>query len=870
MKYLLFAFLISSNFVYGNIKLVCENSRLAFFREETANIEIKIQNDNNEPFTDASLLLNIDNIIHETASLNTNSHVVHVFRIDCSLFKPGGYETTAILKEKKKIVAKIQFKIFITQKWNPQRMRVWLWPHRKFGMNVRNNDEMARKQLTWYADKGFNSFVPAGGRGLQAFTQPEQEVFELFDYMLLNGLEAGFYPCLGYFEDVNDLASMVKLERPMTGSTQSADTNKPNVRTYVADAHSPITARMQNQKNTILMQKVKDFPQIGTCFFESEYQDFLGEPSELAIQKNQWLKNTVPHEFILPGVIPDNDEGYVKNKFKYKFGNGIVINNKRVAEVVHKFRPDILVFTDPFRSAAYLNLFDGLNCVSTWTYTNPDPKYMFFIESLIAEGKYSLQEPISTVTMLNYPGTIYPKDKGWTIMSPDILVETNWINFSRRPAALSVYLSSDCDPFDTKENAGSEKIWEDNQREPYQRYPASFEAFKKFCDEVVKPFGPMVNNLERTPRKVAILSSQSSRIYSISPTYATYYENYKIYDFYILLQMNHIPADVVFDETIQEYGLDDYDVLVMPNCETLLKSVYDKILAFQQRGGLIVSDQYLRAPLKDVVRFDFDFTYRTRVSADAIISNKTYAVWDDHLDIKSAELKDVNGITALDDQQIMELYAQKLNDGLNNLIQKNIQCSSKTALVNMLQKGNAKYLFIINDKRTYGERVGQYKAILEKGVEQDVNIIYNINDNQNLHVYDLLERKEIPVKSKEDGLEFKVSLPAAGGKIVAILPETIDRVEVKSIKKILRKQKTNIQIAIMNKKGLLVPAVIPIQLEIKDPQGNISAYSDYYAAKDGLLDISFTAAINDVKGKWTVKATELMSGKTCKMAFILE
>jgi len=49
--------------------------------------------------------------------------------------------------------------------------------------------------------------------------------------------------------------------------------------------------------------------------------------------------------------------------------------------------------------------------------------------------------------------------------------------------------------------------------------------------------------------------------------------------------MCHVAADVIFDETILESGLDGYDVLVLPKCDTLLKSVYDRILAFQKRGG---------------------------------------------------------------------------------------------------------------------------------------------------------------------------------------------------------------------------------------------------------------------------------------------
>jgi hypothetical protein len=29
------------------------------------------------------------------------------------------------------------------------------------------------------------------------------------------------------------------------------------------------------------------------------------------------------HEFIMPGVVADNDEGYIKRQYKYKWGDGV-------------------------------------------------------------------------------------------------------------------------------------------------------------------------------------------------------------------------------------------------------------------------------------------------------------------------------------------------------------------------------------------------------------------------------------------------------------------------------------------------------------------------------------------------------------------
>ena len=135
---------------------------------------------------------------------------------------------------------------------------------------------------------------------------------------------------------------------------------------------------------------------------------------------------------------------------------------------------------------------------------------------------------------------------------------------------------------------------------------------RNFINKVVKPYGPMIKTLKPVRRRVAVLSSEASRTYPASPRYSSsHYDNYQVYEFYILLNMIHVPADVIFDETVTKYGLEDYDMLVLPKCGTLTKSVYDKIVAFEKQGGLVVSDQYLRASINNVIHFDFNFMHPT-------------------------------------------------------------------------------------------------------------------------------------------------------------------------------------------------------------------------------------------------------------------
>jgi uncharacterized protein YfaS (alpha-2-macroglobulin family) len=53
--------------------------------------------------------------------------------------------------------------------------------------------------------------------------------------------------------------------------------------------------------------------------------------------------------------------------------------------------------------------------------------------------------------------------------------------------------------------------------------------------------------------------------------------------------------------------------------------------------------------------------------------------------------------------------------------------------------------------------------------------------------------------------------------------------------------------------------LVPVHVEIIDPQGRPAEYTGYYGAKDGQLAIGIDLAANDLSGRWTIRAHELAS-----------
>ena len=59
----------------------------------------------------------------------------------------------------------------------------------------------------------------------------------------------------------------------------------------------------------------------------------------------------------------------------------------------------------------------------------------------------------------------------------------------------------------------------------------------------------------------------------------------------------------------------------------------------------------------------------------------------------------------------------------------------------------------------------------------------------------------------------------------------------------------------------------PLEVTISDAQGSANEFSGYYSAKNGLLDVGFTAALNDKPGRWTITVKDLTAGISAEASF---
>lgn len=633
-------------------------------------------------------------------------------------------------------------------------MQVWLW---SYGVP-------SAKDREFYKQMGFT----AAGNMTHPQVSPDQVarfVTPTMDEFKAEGLSAGICPVLGLPRTEFSAHPLKGDDIDYKGAAREGD--------KYYNPFSPIVAAAQDSANEAMMKAVQGYPNLKFAYAGMEYVDDLTQANE-NIEGVERMKKMLgftkdqvgPVKFIAPGIIADNDRAYEYLKYVWTGGNGVSTALQRAGDMVHRFRPDVKVISDPYRSVAFYNVYPkAVDIVETWTYTYPDPKAMLYIETLRTACAPLGQTPLQVVSLLTYPGTILPKKVGWCLAEPDVTKESTWITLSRAPKIIGFYYAGECDPIKYSSPA-------DQLRVPR----ATSLAIRDISHQVVQPFGALIKKMTLTPRKVAVLSSEAARLAHKSRSLLGYPDQ-QIYQLYSVMAMAHINADVLFDESILNGDLDHYDVLVLPKCDALLKTEYDKIRAFQRRGGLVIADQYLGPNIPGAMRFNFDFTYRQKVNAEAIETGKMIADMgsNDHLDPHKAELTEAAGVTAEADQKIMESYAAELKKRLGDKIVPEADCDNPTVLLNMTQHQGVKYLFVINDKRTYDARTGPYKAIRGKLVPQDVTIRLNQWGGRPLYAYDLLQHQSLKVDHKGNTPVFDVHLGDIGGTIIALSADQSQR-----------------------------------------------------------------------------------------------
>jgi hypothetical protein len=473
-----------------------------------------------------------------------------------------------------------------------------------------------------------------------------------------------------------------------------------------------------------------------------------------------------------------------------------------------------------------------LDQVGTWFYTHPDAsETLGAAETLVnAAQDESKRKGINFgASLWLYANRICPAKQTYAGVQPtDIIIESDWLAFSRIPEEIEHYSLTHLMP----------------SAKPQFKQKNIYDKLAQFSRQVLQPLWPTVSRLNRAPRDCAMLLSFGSQLFG-NKTWSGYGCSTG-FGYYAALQMAHIPTDIIFDENIQRGDLQKYKILFMHDIKHLPKSVFNKIVAFAEKGGTVVCGAPFAKLIPGAVDFDMDMTKRKK---------STYY-----------HIKNKGGFAADVVYQDMKRNAAAVRKMLKNKLSFYADCDSHSAFINVLEKYGRKYVFVVNDKRTFGDYVGKkYRAVMEQGVPQKLNVMIK---SDNAVVYDLVSHIRLKSFSKAGQTVVPLTLKPAWGAVLAVYEQDIKRVEI-SLPQVLRTgNSSEFVIKVIGNDGKAMTGIQPVEVIISDPEGKRNEFSGYFAAENGVSRIKFIPAKNDLRGKWTVSVKELSSGIQIKKNFV--
>ena len=379
--------------------------------------------------------------------------------------------------------------------------------------------------------------------------------------------------------------------------------------------------------------------------------------------------------------------------------------------------------------------------------------------------------------------------------------------------------------------------------------PETAVRMKDLLRGTVASLGPALKRLERDEPEVAVLESFATAAFGgpaswgwLSPAIT-------------FLQRARLDPRVVYEETIMRDGLGRTKVLYAPQCVFLSAPVVERIKAFHENGGILVADEKLLPALKaDVVV--------------PVVAQKSPP--------KSDHTEDVNASTKV----LVNTVARKFTENAKAEMQENAEklrrtlaerhaftpkadSSSPEIVVYSRAWRGTPYVFAINDRRTFGDYVGQWGLTMEKGLPFSGSVTLNDPSGKVGAVYELSRGGAVPFARRTDGrVEVPLSYDTNDGRLLMFLQRPIAAVDVEC--RMSNGKDTSgdltVTMTVRDDSGMPIPALLPVEVRIFDSSGRELDGAGYACAEDGVCKLTVRTNVNDAPGGYRVVCRDRASG----------
>ena len=348
----------------------------------------------------------------------------------------------------------------------------------------------------------------------------------------------------------------------------------------------------------------------------------------------------------------------------------------------------------------------------------------------------------------------------------------------------------------------------------------SHQVLGDILNNVVKPLGPMLKRLPERPHDTAIYESFASCIFAGRGAWGWGRE----WPTGMLMYRANLAPATLYCDHVARGDLKDVKVLFMPHCDVLIASVADEIRKFQARGGIVVADQHLASGITPDIVIP-EIAFNRNVGAKKF--NAAY---------KQAAAK------------LLEKLAPHYRP---------FATADPEFLTFPRKYRDADYLFVVNDKRTYGGDFGVWRQVMEVGLPHSGKVAVA---RHSAAVYELSRGGKVNFDSAKNATSVKLDFKTNDGRLLLFLDSPIESVKLDVPEQVTAGQGFTVTATVRDASGKAVPALLPVKLEITGPDGRKLDGVGYECAVDGVLRKNCRLALNEKPGKWSVRFTDRASG----------
>lgn len=832
-------------FASGKVLLDAQAGRRAWLRgERDAKLQLRVFNDTLTPLQNAVVRVQAAGVVNKTfplPALAPGGSTPIVIPIETTL-RPARYEVSARVEnaQKKTVGEAVTFPLTIVARPLPNQLPVILW--------AGSNTPEAVKQA------GFTGYLlnladyskiwkDGNGEAMQPSAQASQR--QNLDTLLAMGLAGYATLTPGRYAPMEGFdPSLNRVDR--TGKPiDNADGLFPRAQQFSYDTGAAVSRSFGDLpafEGALIHTEIRDHTAPSFHDIDKEtYRKQVGGEIPSQVVSSRGVSYKVLPNFPADRVVPDNHPILNYYRWFWKNGDGWNTLHHRVDEglkdkLAPARRKDFITWFDPaVRAPSVWGSGDNLDFINQWTYTYPDPlKIGLAADELFAMAQGQPGQKVMNMTQIIWyreqttdkpkPGTETEWEKKtpeakFISIAPDHLSEALWLNIARPVQAIAYHGWG---------SMGDELGY--SQGSYVTTNTDTKKRLKRVIQNVVEPLGPTLLQVPDAPTQVAFLESFASQIFANRGTYG--WGGGWGADSYMIARYAGLQPQIIYEEAIQKNGLDQYKVLFLTHCDVLPQSVASEIKKFQQRGGLVVGDEFLTPAIQP----DVLLTSIKRTTPDAT-------------------------------KKLLQQKAAALRGEMDAFYRLPLESDNPEIITRRRRFGNSDYVFTVNDNRTYGDYVGQYKKVMEKGVPSQGMITLHRNGG---FVYDLMNRKAVPTTRIGGATQFGVSLGAGEGNVFLITDKAAGALQVSAAASAARGGSTPITIQLNDSAGKPLQAVVPLEVSIRDPQNRLAEKSGFYGAANGKLSLTLEIAPNDLPGKWQVEVREGLRGQKVTKSFMVK